>query len=183
MPTRDSVVIPLNKTKMWLLAVGCVLLIIVGFLFVLRPWDLQSPLIHSILIIRILGFVSLVIFGYYLGVYVPKLSAKKPGLKIDEHGIVDNSSETSVGTILWEDIVAVEKKVVASSKFVVVKVKNPEDYIGRMSKRSHQKALHGSFKYFGTPIVISSSSLKCKFKKLEQLLQTGFQKYGNTSPE
>src|SRR5699024_4613228 len=125
-------------------------------------------LIHNILIIRILGFISLILFGYFLGSYIPKLRARGPGLVIDKNGITDHSTEASVGFIKWEDITDIRQKKITSNKVMVVRVRNPDEYIARATEKSNIWWLKGNLELCGSPIAIPSQSLKCKFNDLEE---------------
>src|SRR5690625_4129564 len=124
MRENNAVSIALNKKKLWLWSIGCVLFIVLGFFFIFDPGDFKSPFIHQVLIIRLLGFIALIVFGYFLGTYIPELADKSPGLVIDEEGIVDNSTEVSLGKIIWEDIKNIYSKKVATNKFILIEVIN-----------------------------------------------------------
>lgn len=175
MDTIYPVVIPLNKTRLWWSAVCCTLFIVLGFFFVLIPQELKSPLIHNVFIIRILGFIALLLFGYFLGAIIPQLSNKQPGLVIDEKGITDHSTANSVGFIDWKDVTEVHRKSITGQKYIIIKVKNPEAYIERVSG-IEKRSLKANLQLCGSPIAIPSTSLKCKFKQLEMLLTESFTK-------
>ncbi len=181
MNSTDSVVIPLSKGKLWLAAVGCVIFIILGFFFVLRPWYLRSPFIHSLWIIRGIGFISLIVFGYFLGAHIPKLRDRSPGLVIDASGILDNS--TSVGNfhIGWDEILDVRQTKISFNKYMVVVIKNPEAFIEKVEDKGKQRLLNANYKICGSPITIPSSTLKCKFKDLKGNLKEAFERYKNNS--
>ncbi len=174
--TVAPVAIPFNKAKLWGLSICCVLFIVLGFFFVLAPYDFKSPLIHNVFIIRILGFVALALFGYFLGQYIPKLSSKASGLRIDDQGITDHSTASGVGFIPWEDVTEIHRQSVAGQKYVVVKVRNPESYIGK-APEAEKRLLKGNLQLCGSPVIISSSSLKCNFKQLESMLTAAFKQH------
>lgn len=177
----EPISIPLSKGKLWWHTLGCVLFIALGFLFVIAPASFISPLIHNPLIIRILGFLSLIVFGYFLGAYIPKLQQRGPGLLIDITGITDHSTEASIGLIKWEDITEIRQKKITSNRFMIVMVKNPEDYIAKATEKSKIWWLKGNLDLCGSPIAISSQSLKCKFKELENILTNAFNHYKEES--
>lgn len=177
MNTAHSVVIPLSKTKLWFSALGCTLFIAFGFFFIFRPWSLISPLIHVIWMIRGIGFISLIVFGYFLGVYIPKIRNRNPGLQIDDRGIVDYSTEMEIGLIDWEDIIEIKKKSLSLNKFMVVRVKNPEKYIERAEGKMRKRTLKANLELCGSPITIPATTLKCKFKELEKILTQSFDHY------
>lgn len=176
MSTVAPVIIPFNKAKLWGLCICCVLFIVLGFFFVLAPYDFRSPLIHNLFIIRLLGFVALALFGYFLGQYLPKLSNKVPGLRIDDKGITDHSTASSVGFIQWEDVTEVHRQSIAGQKYMVIKVRNPEAYIGR-APGTDKRLLKGNLQLCGSPVAISATPLKCNFKQLENLLTAAFNRH------
>lgn len=117
------------------------------------------------LIVMIVSFASIGFFGL-CGIYgLIKLFDNKPGLIINEQGILDNSSAVSGNLIKWEDITGFEIEQVKSTKFLLIFVKNPEFYLERvnMFKRFWMSS---NEKFYGTPLSISSNSLKCNFDEL-----------------
>ena len=73
-----------------------------------------------------------------------------------------------------EDITDIEVKRVVSTKFILVNVVNPEKYIERAKSKMKAKLIKSNMKLCGTPIAITSNTLKYDFKNLEQLLQSEF---------
>lgn len=175
----NQVVIPFNKSKLWGMALCCAVFILLGFLFVLTPYHFKSPLIHSLTIIRILGFIALALFGYFLGLYIPRLTAGEPGLVVDEQGITDNTTHAAPGLIPWKDIVAIHPQKITGQKFMVIKVSDPQIYIEK-AKGIEARSLKGNLQLCGSPVVISAAALKCNFKTLENILTEAFEKYKKT---
>lgn len=173
---EDQIIIPFNKAKLWWLSFACAFFIILGFLFVLVPGDFKSPLINNLFMIRVLGFISLVLFGYFLGLYIPRLKDRGPALIIDENGITDHSSAISAGFIKWDDVTGIKRKTIASRKWIIVMVRNPEEYIVRSNSNVLTRALNSNLRLYGSPVAISSHELKCRFNELERLLKEAFQK-------
>ena len=59
---------------------------------------------------------------------VTQLFSKKPIIEINDNALIDNSSATSVGEILWEDI----ERVYVKGMFLVLVLKDPNKYLSRM---------------------------------------------------
>lgn len=168
--------IPLSKSKMGLLFSGSVGFVFLGFLFLRSPEDWLTNRIHSTVVIRILGSISILFFGI-IGVSIgKKFFDKKMGLIIDDQGITDNSSGNSVGLIEWEDIVGIDHLEVATNKFLLIKTDKPEKYIEKAKSWLSKRAMKTNYKMYGSPISISASSLKIGFHELETLLNTEFRK-------
>ena len=119
-----------------------------------------------------------------------KIFSGKPGLTINDNGIIDNSNATSIGLIEWNDITGIEtiqvKTVVyglfrtaASPKMIIVKTKNPKKYIERSKNIISKKAMEANNRMYGTPLTIISNSLKIKFSELEKMISEELNKRKN----
>lgn len=121
------------------------------------------------------GSIAVVFFEGILITVVKKIFDKKPGLKIDEKGIWDNSSGVSVGLVEWIDIIGVRKINVSGTRFLLIDVRNPEKDLDNIKGRIKRQAMRVNNKKYGTPISISSNGLSVKFNKLEELITSAFQ--------
>jgi hypothetical protein len=173
---NETVEIPLNKSKIILTLIGAVVFIIFGFLFIKDPQSFVTTLIRSPEMVRIAGIAAILVFGLCAVFISIKLFDKKVGLRIDESGITDNSSATSVGLIDWADIQGIQPIQIASAKMLLVMTNNPEKYITRAKNALSKHALKSNLKYYGTPISVFPNSLKIKFDDLEKLLTNEFRK-------
>lgn len=174
---NETIEIPLNKSKIILTLIGAVTFIIFGFLFITRPESFVTSLIRSPEMVRIVGIAAVLVFGL-CGVFIAiKLFDKKVGLRIDENGITDNSSATSVGLIDWADIQGIQPIEIASTKMLLVMTQSPEKYVDRAKNALSKHALKSNLKYYGTPISVFPNSLKIKFDDLEKLLMDEFKKF------
>jgi hypothetical protein len=95
-------------------------------------------------------------------------------------GILDNSSAVSSGLIRCSEIVGFDIFEVRKQKMLIVKVTNPEKYaeIGGSVKRALNRV---SFKMRGSPIAITSHSLKIGFNELLDGCHQYFAKYGKNA--
>ena len=162
--------IPLSKRKVIIALIGSGLFVIVGCLGAMKPEVFVSPIFRNPEVIRIIGIVGIIFFGLCLVFITRKLFDKKPGLIIDEYGITDNTNATSIGLIEWNDIIRVEKKQVMSTKFLILHTNNPEKYIQRAKNFISKRAVEMNSKTYGSPISITSNSLKINFEDLETLI-------------
>ena len=121
-------------------------------------------------ILAILFFGATGIFGFR------KLFDKKVGLIIDSNGITDNSNASSVGLIEWNDITDIITKQVMSTKFLLINVNDPEKYIGKTKNAMKAKLMRSNMKMYGTPLSITSNTLKYDFEELKKLIQTEFER-------
>lgn len=169
--------ITLSKKKTTLLIIGSLSFVVLGILFVIIPETFTSFLIRSIFLIRLVGTVGVLFFGFALITILKKfLFDDNLGIIINEKGIIDNSSFVSVGLIKWEDIISIEKSRVGSTRFLLIKVKNPENYIN-VPNRIKSNLLKANYKSYGTPISISANFVSCSFDQLENIILNSFEKY------
>ena len=166
----NRVEIPLSKTKIVLLLVGALIFVLLGASFLIFPdvfitnYRKLSPAV-----IRVIGAASVLFFGAAAIFSFRKIGDKRPGLIIDDQGIFDNTNGTSIGVISWKDITKIETMEIASTKLLLVHVSNPEDYIDKVSGL-RKVAMRENYKRYGTPLSITSNTLKCNFSTLQQLL-------------
>jgi hypothetical protein len=56
-----------------------------------------------------------------------------------------------------------------STKFLLIFISNPDKYLDRVSGFK-RKLMKGNMKIYGTPLSITSITLKCSFNELEKLI-------------
>ncbi|WP_333601394.1 STM3941 family protein [Flavobacterium sp.] len=172
----NEIKIPLSKTKLIFTFIGSVIFVLLGREFILKPQKYVSTVMRSPELITIVGFAS-VIFSSLCLIYIfYKAFDKKPGLIVNANGIIDNSNFASVGLIEWSEIIGIRTQQVMSTKFILIDVLNPEKFIQKSSKYK-ASLMRANLKMYGTPLSITSNSLKYNFEKMESLLKTEFEKY------
>lgn len=161
--------IPLSKTKIVLLLVAALAFVFAGAWGIIDPEKFTS-IRYSDNFIFIIGIVSVLFFGLAAVFITLKMFSKKPGLILNDSGIIDNSNATSVGLIEWKDITGMRRLEIASSKILIIETANPEKYIQRSKNIISKKAMKANNKMYGSPLAIISNSLKIKFSELERLI-------------
>ena len=179
---NDSIEIPLSKNKIILLILGSILFVIAGIWLFANSTEFQNnsmQLMRNPMVIKSVGIIGILFFGA-TGIYgIRKLFDKKAGLIIDKNGITDNSNASSIGLIAWNDISGIKTEQVMSTKFLLIGVENPEKYIGKAKSGMKARLMKANMKMYGTPLSITSNTLKYEFDKLEKLIQTEFEKNNN----
>ncbi len=118
--------------------------------------------------------MGIVFFGA-TGIFgIKKLFSTQIGLTIDSTGITDHSNASSIGLIEWKDITDITPKQIMSTKFLLIHVANPQEYIAKAKNAITAKLMKSNMKMYGTPLSITSASLKYDFEKLETLIQNTF---------
>jgi hypothetical protein len=165
--------IPLSKTKLFFGICGSIFFVGLG-IFLIKVVAAQQTMINST-IIKGLGILSIIFFGA-TGIYgIRKITQRRIGLTIDETGITDNSSAVSLGLIEWQDIKAVRTAKIMSTKFLLIDTVRPKKYLVRCNEMK-LKLVKANMEMYGTPISISSNTLKISFNELEKVVQSAFEK-------
>jgi hypothetical protein len=174
----SEIQIPISKKKIILILFGGILLFLGGIWLTIEPERFTDnfPRIRNENEIRFWGIAGIIIFGGLSFFGFKKLFDKKNGLIINDVGIIDNSNETSIGLIKWNDIIGFRTEQEFSQKFIMVDVKNPEYYIEKRKNGLVKKAMEMNYSKYGSPITIISNSLDYKFLELEKLLITELKK-------
>jgi hypothetical protein len=189
----EQIEIPLSKRKMFFIFLGgifltgcgvCCLGIAVVELFrseelpeaVQNDWffGLFSALFLSYMFI--IGLVGVLFFGFGTIIVYLKLFDTKPGLIINRQGIIDYANAPDI-VVLWSDIEQITVSKVGGHRFLMIIVKNPQDYIEQAKNPLAKKMVEMCIKMFGTPIGISTSSLQIKFDDLWNLLNEKMNEY------
>ena len=178
----EKIEIPLSKNKLFLGIGGSILFVVLGVWLFLNADGFQEysmRLLRNPMVIKGAGILAILFFGA-TGIYgFRKLFDKKVGLIIDSNGITDNSNASSVGLIEWNDISEIKTQQVMSTKFLLINVTDPEKYIGKVKSGMKARLMRTNMKMYGTPLSITSNTLKYDFEKLEQLIQTEFERNNN----
>jgi hypothetical protein len=170
---KNKIIIPLDKTKILLLTLVAILFLFVGFWM----WfTANSQWRYETIYVKLIAVINIMICILFGSLCFAKLFDKKPGLVIDNHGITNNSTATGIEIIKWNDITDLSVEEVKRTKFILVYVKNPLEYINQSNffKRFWMKQ---NYCFYGTPISIASTTLKCKISDLEKILEDWRTKY------
>ena len=168
--TKNYLEIPLSKKKITLILIGSIVFVMLGIWFVIDSDKFSRGPLRNPTIVSIVGVAAILIFGVLAFYALRKLPDNKPGLIMDESGLTDNSSAVSAGHILWTDINDLSVMTIQKQHFILLHVKNPQDYIGRQTGAFKRKMMQLNFKMYGSPLTISSNGLKITFDELHQLI-------------
>jgi hypothetical protein len=171
----NPVIITLSKTKLIRNTLLTGLFFVAGLFFIIKPsWFIRST---DTSVIVIIGYIVMALAGLVLLVYLVKLADKKPALVIDKEGILDNSSGVSAGKILWSDIKKISVEQVSGQQFIMVEVKNPQQYIKAQKNPLKKSMMSLNYSLYKTPVHITSMGMNVKFDDLYKAIENGFQQY------
>lgn len=180
MNSTDETVIYLSRKKIVLLILGACAFVALGiWMSSLSDEFIRSqPRYNNPAFVHRIGILSIIFFGPCAIFALKKLFDKKPGLVLNNVGMVDNSSGASAGLVPWSEIVGSEVFKIQEQKMLIIKVRNPQKYIER-GGRLKQTLNSANYKMCGSPIVISSNNLDIKFPELLSLFGQYQKKYSN----
>jgi len=149
---------------------GSLVFVGLGIWFLTNPPKSNHWLFGNPTIVFIIGLASVIFFGLVAVTIFRKFSDKKPGLTISKQGVTDNSSGVSAGLIPWTDIQEIKISQVMNQKFLMLIVRNPEDYLDKVTNPLKRNAMKMNYKTYGSLISISSNALRTNFDDLQKLL-------------
>jgi hypothetical protein len=161
-----QVVIGRSRVKAVLAVLGCVLFVIAS-LAILTVGSALS---------FVIGVLGLITFGCFGLAWVVLGLRRGPGLIIDDEGFDDASSATAVGRVPWSDVAFVGEWSTFSSRVVVVEVRHPETYLSRVSWFG-RLAARLNVRLVGSPVTLSSVSLRTSHDALLELLRTAHARF------
>jgi hypothetical protein len=169
----EKIEIPLSKTKLLLGIGGSVLFIFAGIWLFTHSNDFQNfslRILKNPTVIKTVGIAGILFFGA-TGIYgIKKMFSNNVGLTIDDNGIIDNTNASSIGLIKWFEITEIKTEQIMSTKFLLIYTKDPNNILDKV-KGMKRKLMVGNMKMYGTPISITSNTLKYDFNDLEKLLK------------
>lgn len=164
----NKIEIPLSKTKLLYGIGGSILFVVLGLYLFTTIADRHTG--FNLTLVKVTGIAEIVFFGA-TGIYgVKKMFDNNVGLTIDDNGIVDNTNASSIGLIKWTDITEIRTEQVMSTKFLLIFIKDPNGILEKVSGMKC-KLMAGNMKMYGTPLSITSTTLKYNFNDLEKLLK------------
>ncbi|MES2727769.1 MAG: STM3941 family protein [Bacteroidota bacterium] len=163
---NDSIEIPLNKLKIVLLTIGALLFVAAG----LWLWYIaERQARYDSTVVRIVALMDFLLFGLFGIIGFGKLFDTKPGIVINHIGITDNSSAIGGQTIKWDDITHLRIEAVKRTKFVLIYVNNPHQYINN-ANLFKKFWMNMNYRVYGTPLSISSTALACNIAELVDII-------------
>lgn len=186
MNPTDETIIELSRKKLILLILGsCAFVALGAWLLSCDAAEIESGrsfrfFYNEPLVVYGAGLAAILFFGAG-GLYgLIKLFDKKPGLILNSSGLVDNASAVAAGFIPWSEVLGASIYEIQKQKMLIIGVRNPQKYLDRGSalKRAFNKANAGMS---GSPVSITSVTLKIDFPELVSLFDRYHRKYGDAS--
>ena len=171
MNTENQLIINLDKRKVFLLLIGCIAFVGLGFLMILSPEYFESKRLGNPRItLFIIGGILIVFFSPFLLSILLKLFDNKPGLIISNDGICDNSGGAPIGFVEWGDVNKITSIGINKQMIILIHVNNPNRYIERETNSFKRFIKKNNYKHFKTPVQITCNSLNYNGTQLLTLL-------------
>lgn len=172
-----SLEIRVNKTKVLRNLIVCLLFLCIGIWILLAKPQTGNPVFNEPIIKYGAAVLSILFFGFGATWFAGRLRDKRPGLVINDQGIIDRSTLVARDMITWDEIESFERSQVRKQEFILVKLKDPEAYMTRQQGRYKKRLMKYNSEFQGTPVGILLSSLACKANELEEFLNTRLKMY------
>lgn len=170
----ETVVIKQNQKKQFLLVILGIIMTFAG-IFVLI-----TGLKEKLLIDIIIGILGTMFFGACLFFIVNRFIHPIEILIIDDRGITDNSTATSVGFIGWMDIEDIFITSQFMQKFISIKLKEESNILNK-NKGLNKGYLKFSNKYFKSHISITLQASNTNINEILDLLLIKLNNFRNNA--
>lgn len=159
---ENRIEIEFNKSKIiFLLLISSVFFIAGILIFVFGDRQANAaPGLRNAIAIAAIGF-----FGCTLIYGLKKYLNKKPALVLNHQGILDNASALAPVFIKWEEITGFNIAQVKRAKFVLIYVKDAEEFLDNASFFKRMM-IQTNIQMYGTPISVAASDIHCNLDEL-----------------
>lgn len=169
-----------SRGKLALLVLGSAAFVALS-LWMLTLEDTEISALH-----QVVAVVGVAFFGLALLYGLRALLDPRPGLVVRAEGFEDHSSPVAVGFVPWSDVTAIEVHRLsvrgANERVLVVKVRDPAPYAARGNVLARM-ARTQNLRMVGSPITLSSKSLRCSLDELARTLaERWHQAHANDEP-
>lgn len=182
MADHDTKTIPLSRGKQAFVGLACLGFVAVSawLLTLDADWIVQNQRFGSPLLVRGIGVLGILFFGALAIFNLRKVLDRRPGIVLNEDGLLDNSTGVSVGFVPWSEITGVDTYKTFNQRTLVVRVSDPRKYLGggnaiiRYLRRSNLKLC-------GSPVTITPTALKIRYDDLMTEIQSYHRRYGRAA--
>jgi hypothetical protein len=130
-----------------------------------------------------IGIVGAIFFGACAVFCLVRLVSRRPGLVIDQEGIIDSTSYSSVGRVPWSQITGATVTSLPTfqrslifrippPRIMVIEVREPQLFLAR-GNWLQQLLRRGSVGMLGSPVVLPGSVLRADLDDLARRIGSG----------
>lgn len=125
-------------------------------------------------------------FLFYIAAFIFLKKENFVGFFISGDGLNDISTGNNYGVVYWNDVVkirVVEDLEHPKWKYIVLKVRDPQQYIDREPSIIKKRSLMLKYHYYGSPVCFSNRGLNCTFEELESCVREYYENYQKRDSE
>ncbi len=168
-PALQQIQIPFSKNKLVLLLIVSIIFVVIGVFMLITPHKTGDNSIYNNPVFVIsFGTIGSILFIATAALFITHLLDSKPGLIINDEGI--NLNLYIKDYIKWAEIQQLGITQIGAAKLILVYLKQPEAFIAKQNSFFKKRIMSLNYKLSGTPVSITSNSLKCGFDELYTLL-------------
>lgn len=156
--------IPINKSKAIKQFVVFILLLLVFTLMAVKPQLFVKS--NGTGFVKVIGYIVSFILVLCTAFVAQKVFDKKPGLIMDNEGIIDASLGVVFPKLSWKDITEIKHLESEGKHYLKISIKNPQGFIATEPNTMKRKMLEMNYKTLKTPVNIAASRLKIDFDEL-----------------
>ena len=158
--------------------IGALFFLLVSFFFFQFGMGLERVAGRFLSLILFLLTLIIAFFCVIGFVYLKK--EKFIGFFISSEGFNDISTGHRYGIVEWKDVAKiriVEDLDHRGKKYICLKLKNPQEYIGREPVQYKKRSLELKYHYYGSPVCFSNRGINCTFEELESTVRVYYDNY------
>lgn len=172
-----NIEIPVSKTKtIWLLIISTAF-VLIGVLFVIDPTRFLTIWVQNPIIISVVGYSSILFFGFGIFVFISRLFQTRPGLIITDKGILYDTKDKVNGFIAWGNITNVSIIKIYRQQLIMLHVDNPDEFIKSQQKAIKRKLMSFNQNNYGAPIGLTASGFAISTDSLYKTITDRLTKY------
>lgn len=181
LPVRTIALHPKKKVALLLgMVINCILAVCFFHIFVNLD-KMPGKVLMTILFVAAVGA-----FIFYIAAMIFLKREKFVGFFISGDGLNDISTGNNYGVVYWKDVVKIrvaDDMEHPKFKYIVLKVKDPQQYIDRESFTAKKRSLMLKYHYYGSPVCFSNRGLNCTFEELETCVRHYYENYKKREAE
>lgn len=151
-----------------------IILFVFGFIWIINPSSYVYWLLPNQSFVFILGALGCFCSFVLLTVVYFSLTNNEFYVKINEKGLFVGTLIYKNKLIQWNDITSINVLDKNNNRYIIINIKNIHNY----KERGIRKLLFTlSLKQNGSPYLIHTLALECKFDEIKNAIETGWNKY------
>lgn len=120
--------------------------------------------------VRVIGGVTIAVFGFFAAFSARRLSSPVPGLVLDARGLTDRTSIAPAGFVPWADVADLKTGELAGQPFLYVLLRDPAAFLKSVSPVKRTLMAQNA-KLGPSPVALTAAALDMDFGEMEALVR------------